>query len=424
MNDLGSTAASRSRTLYIAEATLEYLISLLVHGSYLAILTQSLGISDSLTGIISSFISLGCLFQLCSIFIIRRRYKGFVVAASVINQAMFMLLYICPLAPLPASAKTALFVAFIFAAYFIYNLAHPKKINWFMSLVPDGVRGGFTAKKEMVSLICGIGFSFVMGQAVDRFKLVGDGRGVFVAGAVTIFALTVLHTLSMLFSVEPSAHARPAPNIKEGLARVWRDKAVRRVAIMFTLWNIAHYSTISFYGSYQIKELGLSQTVVAALVAVGSVSRIAFSIPMGKFADRAGFAKMLRLGLVTVCVAFGCAAAATPATGGICFLLYYLFHGVAMSGINSALINLIFDYVDKETRADALAVSQATAGAAGFAATLCVSPLVSYIQSQGNRLFGLPVYAQQVTSVVAIIFTVVTILYLHFVIIRRDEAVA
>ena len=39
-----------SRVLYIIEAALEYFISLVVTGAYLAKLAESIGISDALTG--------------------------------------------------------------------------------------------------------------------------------------------------------------------------------------------------------------------------------------------------------------------------------------------------------------------------------------------------------------------------------------
>ena len=84
----------RSRLLYHAEAALEYLVALTVSGSFLAYLTASLGISDSLTGIISSIISLGCLFQLCSLFVRKKRFKSFVIWASMLNQLSFMMLYV------------------------------------------------------------------------------------------------------------------------------------------------------------------------------------------------------------------------------------------------------------------------------------------------------------------------------------------
>jgi len=48
----------RSRQLYIVEAALEYLVHVLVAGSFLATLTKQLGMSDSLTGILSSVIFL------------------------------------------------------------------------------------------------------------------------------------------------------------------------------------------------------------------------------------------------------------------------------------------------------------------------------------------------------------------------------
>ena len=80
---MNEKAMGRSRILYIIEAALEYFISILVAGSYLATLTSHLGMSDSLTGILSSFISLGCLFQLFSVFLKRKRVKTIVTTLSV-----------------------------------------------------------------------------------------------------------------------------------------------------------------------------------------------------------------------------------------------------------------------------------------------------------------------------------------------------
>lgn len=152
-------ALKRGQLMYILEAALEYLISILVAGSFLATLTKELGMSDSLTGILSSIISLGCLFQLLSVLLRRDRVKKFVVIMSILNQIMFMLLYVIPLANGGKLFKIGLFVVVIIGAYIIYNFAHPKKINWLMSLVEDHHRGTFTAKKEIISLVAGMVFS-------------------------------------------------------------------------------------------------------------------------------------------------------------------------------------------------------------------------------------------------------------------------
>ena len=103
------------------------------------------------------------------------------------------------------------------------------------------------------------------------------------------------------------------------------------------------------------------------------------------------------------------------------FILYYFFHGVAQGGINSALTNLIFDYVPTEKRADSLAITQALAGLTGFLTTLLISPLISYVQACGNKIFGIPLYAQQLVTVIALIFTVLAILYTRYVLISKRK---
>jgi hypothetical protein len=69
--------------------------------------------------------------------------------------------------------------------------------------------------------------------------------------------------------------------------------------------------------------------------------------------------------------------------------------------------------VDKEKRIGALALKSTLAGVAGFFTTIAVSPLVSYIQKNGNSFLGLNVYAQQVVSSLAAILLIVLILYLN-----------
>ena len=99
-------------------------------GATLGVITPSVII----VGLIAMFISGGSA-------------KRTVISLSVINQLLFMFLYIIPLTDWDRGVRQGIFIATIVLAYFFYNVAHPKKINWFMSLVDDGKRGRFTAKK-------------------------------------------------------------------------------------------------------------------------------------------------------------------------------------------------------------------------------------------------------------------------------------
>lgn len=406
----------RSRLMYVIQAALEYFISLLVAGSYLATLTSELGISDSLTGILSSFISLGCVFQLFSVFLKRKRVKGIVTALSVLNQLLFLLLYIIPLAGGDKQIKIAAFMVAIFLAYLIYNCVHPLKINWLMSLVEDEKRGIFTSWKEIVSLVSGMIFSFVMGAAIDRYKEEGRIETAFLICGVTIFVLLVLHTLTMLFAVElPEENdgaqtGERAHPIREMIGAL-KNKTVLKITIMFCLWHLASGAATPFYGTYLIKELGFSLKFVSILNVIYSIVRSALSPVWGVYADKRSFAAMIRVCLGVAGLGFLVNVFTVPANGAIFYTVYYVLYAVAMAGVNSALTNLVFDYVDHNMRSNALAVSQALSGLAGFLVTLAMSALVSWIQENGNSLFGLSVYAQQVTSAVAFLFTIVAVIY-------------
>lgn len=414
-------AFKRGRLMYIFEAAFEYLISILVASSFLATLTKELGMSDSLTGILSSIISLGCLFQLLSVFLRKDKVKKIVVVMSVINQLMFMMLYVIPLAGGGKQFKIGLFVIIIIGAYVIYNFAHPKKINWLMSLVEDSYRGTFTAKKEMISLVAGMIFSYSMGAVVDYFAARNQVRIAFVVSAIVIFVLMILHTISMVLTVEKPAFQIRERDLKKNLVAVLKNKDVLMVTVVFVLYNIATYSVTPFFGTYQINELGFSLKFVSLLTICSSIVRILVSLFWGKYADKKSFAHMMEKCLILLGIAYGCAAMATPPNGKIMFVLYYTFNGMAQGGINSALINLIYDYVTPDKRADSLAICQSAAGVTGFVSTLLVSPLITMVQSNGNQFLGLTVYAQQITSTIGVVFIVIAVIYVRFALIKRRK---
>lgn len=415
---------NRSRLMYIIQAALEYLISILVSGTYLATLTSELGMSDSLTGIISSIISLGCLFQLLSFFFRRGSVKKLVLGLSIVNQLLFMLLYLIPLPAGGGTLRITVFVVMIVLAYLIYNIAMPKKTAWLMSLVEENHRGRFTANKEIVSLIVGMVYTFAMGTMVDHFKAVGQVRTAFFLCAATIFVLIVLHTAVMLATVATPESEAPARDLRSGLKAVFGNRKVMQVAVLFVLWYAANYTAIPFYGTYQIKELGFSLQLVSVITIVSSLARIAVSRFWGAYADKHSFAVMVRWCFLIAAGGFAAVVFSGPSNGLVLFSLYSVCHAVALGGINSALTNLCYDYAPVETRSDALAFIQAMSGAAGFLTTLAISPLVSRIQNNGNTLFGIPLYAQQFTSALACLLTLAVVVYIGAVLLRRPKQTA
>ncbi|MBO5214898.1 MAG: MFS transporter [Clostridia bacterium] len=416
-----------SRFLYIIEAALEYFIALGVGGVYLAKLTTAVGISDSLTGILTSFVSLGCGFQLIAIFIAHKKpVKRWVTVGHIVSQFLFVALYFVPLFEgVDTGIKIVLFFILMLGAQIIHNAINSPKTGWYMDLIDYDKRGSFTATKEIVSLISGIVFSYFMGYMIDSFEMAGNMQGAFITGGITLFVIAVLHTLTLIFSKEkPAPEMQQKINVKVVFSGLIKDKSLYKVMVIAILWAVANYATTSFMGTYQTKELGFTTTFASVVVIVSSIARALVSRPMGKFADKKSFASALVICFSIEFVGFAVASCTTPENGKILYPIFLCLHAIGMSVINSATINLIYDYVAPERRTVAYAFQQTVAGVAGFLIVTVLSPLVTLVQNNGNNIFGMTVYAQQLCALFSALVCAVAVVYIIFVLKKMKRASA
>ena len=417
---------NRTNVLYIAEAGLEYLITILISGAYLAKLTTSLGFSDSLTAILSSFVALGYGFQLLSMVFFKsgKRVKWKVCIMHIVNQLFFMSTYLVPFFNFDKTLKTGLFMLFLIGGYFISNIIFAPKTGLYMRQVADHQRGIFTSVKEAVSLISGFLFQLVMGLFIDHFEAKGEIRTAFTLCAITIFVLMVTHTLTIVFAKEEApveSKIKPTPTI-ERFKGVLTDKTIVKVIMTSVFWTISNHIIVSFFGTYQVNELGFSMKFITVISVLNAFSRVPCSFVFGKYADKYSFAKMLKICYGIAAFSFLIVAFAVPKNGFIVYPIYSILYSAAMGGINSGEINLIFDYVAPEKRNDALAVKQTIYGICGFLTTLAMTPAFNYIQNfqrSNGKIFGITIYAQQFLSIVACIATVLLIFYLDRQVLKK-----
>ena len=417
----------RNRILYIIEAALEYFASIAVSGAYLACLTTAIGISDALTGVLTSFVSLGCGFQILAV-LLRGNIKRKVTILHLINETAFTLLYVTPFFPVSSTTKTVIFTALMLIGFALNNVANPPKTDRFMQSVDKDKRGVFTANKEIASLISGMAFSLLLGYVIDGFKAAGNDRGAFAACGAVLGIITILHAVTIIFSkdlpgqskaqteekpqetAEISDETKKAPD-RGGLRAALKDKNLMKVVGTIALWRIVQYSTVPFYGTYQIKELGFSMVFVSVLAIVYAVVRAVFERPIGRLADKKGFATALNVCYLAEIAALVAAVFMRPENGVVTYTIHYVLFAICSAGISSGELNLTYDYVGEDERVAALAIKATAGGLIGFLTTLALSPLVAYIQTRGLTIFGVNIYAQQVTSFIGLVFAVILVVY-------------
>ena len=144
--------------------------------------------------------------------------------------------------------------------------------------------------------------------------------------------------------------------------------------LLFVLWNIACYVTISFSGAYQNNYLGFSTVFSSVVIIIACILRAIFSKPFGRFADKHSFSKMLIICFSIEAVAFFVNIFTVPSNGSYMYMLFYMLYCVGQAGINSSIINLAYDYVPEEQKTGALALVNTCSGFTGFFTTLLVSP--------------------------------------------------
>ena len=423
MNEKIKDPYKSSRIFYIIEAALEYFISIAVGTYYLALIASKIGIPDNVTGILTSFVSLGCGFQIIALFLAHKRsVKRWVTVFHVISQLLFSFMYFVPLLPISKGGQMALLIGALLMAQILHNAINSPKINWFMSLVDEHKRGRFTANKEIVSLLGGMVFSFTLGQVMDSFSESGKINTGFVLCGVLLLFLTALHTLTLVLSKEKPKDEGRRFSLGD-IGSLFKNKTILKVVGVFVLWNIASYITMSYMGTYQNNELGFDPAFASVIIIVGSSARALISRPIGKFADKFSFCKMLYICFGVEALAFLSAVFITPASGKVMYMVFYILYCIGCAGINSSIINLIYDYVGDNERTGALALVNTASGFAGFFATLAVSPLVDHIQKNGNRVFGFKLYAQQLLPMFSLVIVGVILLYLLFIIskLKRHE---
>jgi hypothetical protein len=405
-----------SRILYIIQAAVEYFIATLAGGAYLAKATEAVGMPDDVTAILTALVSLGVGFQLVALFIPRKRtVKAWVTPCMLLYQLLFTFIYVVPMFNVTSGAKILIMFTVLLVGHIIQNIVYSPKINWLMGLVDEHKRGSFTAVKEIVSLTSGMLYTFVIGLVMDHFEAKGDINGAFVACGIILFSLSVIHTLILIFTREKPIilDNTDARSVKSQIKEVITDKNLWKVLPVSIIWAVATYSATPFYGTYQNKELGFTMTFVSVLAAISSLVRALISAPLGRFADKHSFTKMLNICFTVAAAAFFINIFTVPENGKIFYSAYSVLYAVSMAGINSSAINLIYDVTPRSRRTGALAIRGALAGFIGFFSTLTVRPLVKHIQENGNTLFGMNVYAQQAVSLIAFVFVVAVIVYLN-----------
>lgn len=407
---------------YAIQQTIEYLVLLMVTDAFLAKILTHLGISDSMIGIIATFVSMAMFIQIGSIVISGSRISSKNISAICLtfSQVLFALVYIVPFIPISAGIKKVVAIVFVFFGYALMNIVWPITYKWGYKFVsPDG-RARYSATKEIISLATGIGFTLVSGYVFDKLENAGNITGAFCCIAVSMTVLSICNIVCILsMNKEPVSESAPQKkNFSDILSNTFGNPGFNKCVFAISMWEVAKYFLVGFMGTFKTNDLLISVAFVQVMNMFGAGFRIAFSKPIAKFSDKHGYAAGFQLGLAIAASAFLINIFTAKSTWFL-VVIHTILYNTSFAGINANSFNILYSYVDNDYISEALAVKNCVAGVSGFVAALVAGKLLSFIQESGNTFMGISVLGQQLLSAVSFVITVFVILYIKFVLSKQ-----
>lgn len=421
-NIYSSAEYKRSRKAYIVQCAAEYFISILVADAFLAKLLSNIGVSDALTGIISSFISFAFMFQLLSMGLMKRMksVKRTVILFDTLSQLFFMSIYLVVFLPVSQSVKTVLVMAGVLFGYFCMYLIYSIYFKWANTYVSPENRGEYSAVKEMISLFTGVIFTLGIGFVIDKYESVGNISGGFLFIALAMLILNVINFISLM-SIKDGEVSSCGHSAKEILENTLKNKNFRSVVLLTILWEMARYFTIGFMGTYKTKELALTVGTVQVINMAGNLFRLLVSKPFGRYSDKKSFAKGFNLALLIAGTGFLINIFTTPKSVW-CVVIFTVLYSVSMAGTNQNSYNIIYSYVESDFIVEAMSVKNCIGGLMGFFASIIGGKILSAVSANGNTVLGIHMYGQQLLSLISLVFVLAAMAY-NFLVLEKAKII-
>ncbi|MBP3361916.1 MAG: MFS transporter [Clostridia bacterium] len=413
-NKFDTPIYKRARFGHCMQCMFDYVISLLAADAFLAKLLNYIGMSDSLVGIVSSIATLSFLFQLFSIFAVKKmkNIKTNVVVCYTLCELLFLGVYMIPFMSISTALKSGLVVISLVLAYFLKALVSGIAFKWANMFVDPEKRASFSAVKEIVSLAAVVVFTFTAGVMIDKYAEIGELEKGFLFVSIGILIFTVFNFLSLIIIKNKKIDEEDeSESFIDIVKNVFGNNKFRSVIYLTAFYNIARYTSLGFLGIYKTKDLAMTVTAIQVINTVGIILRIFVSKPFGVYSDKKSFAEGFRLACILEGAACLIMAFTIPKTWWL-YIAYSAVFNISCAGSEMNAYNIVYNYIDKKYFVAALAIKNSIGGVCGLLISIVAGKLLSVVQADGNTVFGIQIYGQQLLSFVSFVMFMLTAFYI------------
>ncbi len=332
--------------LVIGDGLASETMTTLTGGAFIVAMALLLGANNLQLGLIAALPTMVNMFQLISIWLVRRfnNRRGITVICSYLARFPLLLIGLLPLL-FPGVVSIELIIPILFFYYLSGAVAGASWNSWMKDLVPEKQLGAYFAKRSSLMQTLNVILSLVLALGLDyirdyhpAFELNAYGYMFIAAGIAGLIGTTILSK-----TAEPQKFLLKE-NIFKMLARPLKDGNFVRLLVFNSAWVFAVNIASPFFTVFMMKSMGLGLSYIIGLTILSQVSSI-FTIRIwGLFADRYSNKTIIAIGapIYILCLVAWCFVGIyTQLWPNLLLLaLIHILMGIANAGINLSLTNI------------------------------------------------------------------------------------
>jgi len=315
-------------------------------GAFLVAMALQLGATNLQLGILAALPTFSSVFQLVSIWLVRKynNRRAITVIGSFFARFPLLLIGLLPFL-FTTGTSVSVLIFLLFFHYYFGAVAGASWNSWMKDLVPEKQLGSYFSHRNRLTQSLNVILSLTTAFSLDYLKanypqheMIAYSIMFLIGGAIGMFGIAAL-----MRTPEPES-VLEGDNMFKLLERPLRDTNFRSLLTFNSCWAFALNIATPFFSVFMLKTLGLPLSYIICLGIIGQLSGI-FSVRMwGRYTDRYSNKTIINIcaPIYILCILAWAFAEMPGSSIGILSVLVVIniFSGITSAGINLAITNI------------------------------------------------------------------------------------
>lgn len=322
-------------------------------GAFLVAMALLMGANNLQIGLLASLPTFTNIFQLISIWLVRKYNNRRAVAVYCSFLARTPLIIIGCIALFSRHGSIHMLIFFLSFYYFFGSVAGPSWNSWMKDLVPENMLGEYFSRRSRYTLTLNVALSILLALLLDFIKSSYPQLELNTYALLFIIAGVIGITGGYILSraPEPQSYLSNA-RILSLFRQPLRDKNFISLLVFNSAWVFALNIATPFFTVFMMKTIGLPISYVIGLTIISQLSSILTIRMWGTFADRYSNKSIIAISgpLYILCIVAWCFVGIYSRfyANIILLVVIHIFTGISTAGINLSLTNIGLKLARKE----------------------------------------------------------------------------